>query len=139
MSALSPGSGIQVSSVYPTYTLRFNALSVCVGGWVCVPLKDFFLVYIISNPEINIYFKVYRLKGGLLYNTDCFSYWQGPIQASYAVMRQLLFFFVVVILGHNLGNSQVSVYRTIGPTLVDNSCTKHVQLLISSPEPKAHR
>ena len=23
----------------------------------------------------------------------------------------------VVILGHNLGNSQVSVYRTIGPTL----------------------
>ena len=29
-----------------------------------------------------------------------------------------LFFIVVVILGHNLGNSQVSVYRTIGPTLV---------------------
>ena len=28
-----------------------------------------------------------------------------------------LFFIVVVILGHNLGNSQVSVYRTIGPTL----------------------
>ena len=25
---------------------------------------------------------------------------------------------VVVIPGHNLGNSQVSVYRTIGPTLV---------------------
>ena len=25
----------------------------------------------------------------------------------------------MVILGHNLGNSQVSVYRTIGPTLVD--------------------
>ena len=24
----------------------------------------------------------------------------------------------MVILGHNLGNSQVSVYRTIGPTLV---------------------
>ena len=32
-------------------------------------------------------------------------------------MRQLLF-IVVVLLGHNLGNSQVSVYRTIGPTLV---------------------
>ena len=30
----------------------------------------------------------------------------------------LLFFIVVVILGHNLDNSQVSVYRTIGPTLV---------------------
>ena len=30
-----------------------------------------------------------------------------------------LFFIVVVILGHNLGNSQVSVNRTIGPTLVD--------------------
>ena len=29
-----------------------------------------------------------------------------------------LFFIVVVILGHNLDNSQVSVYRTIGPTLV---------------------
>ena len=29
-----------------------------------------------------------------------------------------LFFIVVVILGHNLGNSQVSSYRTIGPTLV---------------------
>ena len=28
-----------------------------------------------------------------------------------------LFFIVVVILGHNLGNSQVSVDRTIGPTL----------------------
>ena len=29
-----------------------------------------------------------------------------------------LFFIVVVKLGHNLDNSQVSVYRTIGPTLV---------------------
>ena len=29
-----------------------------------------------------------------------------------------LFFIVVVIPGHNLGNSQVSVKRTIGPTLV---------------------
>ena len=33
---------------------------------------------------------MYKLKGGLPYNTDCFSYWQGTIQASYAVMRQLL-------------------------------------------------
>ena len=30
----------------------------------------------------------------------------------------ILFFFVVVIPGLNLGNSQVSVNRTIGPTLV---------------------
>ena len=29
-----------------------------------------------------------------------------------------LFFIVVVIPEHNLGNSQVSVCRTIGPTLV---------------------
>ena len=29
-----------------------------------------------------------------------------------------LFFIVVVIPGHDLGNSQVSVNRTIGPTLV---------------------
>ena len=35
-----------------------------------------------------------KLKGGLPYNTDCFSYWQGTIQASYAVMRQLLFAYV---------------------------------------------
>ena len=33
-----------------------------------------------------------------------------------------LFFIVVVILGHNLGNSQVTVYRTIGPTLVFVLC-----------------
>ena len=32
-----------------------------------------------------------------------------------------LFFIVVVIPGHNLGNSQVSVNRTIGPTLVNLS------------------
>ena len=31
----------------------------------------------------------------------------------------LLVFIVVVIPGHNLGNSQVSVNRTIGPTLVN--------------------
>ena len=58
-----------------------------------VPLKALFLVSVISNTEINIYFEVYKLKGGLPYNTDCFSYWQGTIQASYAVMRQLLLSF----------------------------------------------
>ena len=35
-----------------------------------------------------------------------------------------LFFIVVVIPGHNLGNSQVSVNRTIGPTLVSYFCSK---------------
>ena len=34
------------------------------------------------------------------------------------VQQCFLFFIVVVIPGHNLGNSQVSVNRTIGPTLV---------------------
>ena len=55
-----------------------------------MPLKALFLVSFISNIEINIYFQVYKLKGGLPYNNDCLSYWQGTIQASYAVMRQLL-------------------------------------------------
>ena len=36
-----------------------------------------------------------------------------------------LFFIVVVIPGHNLGNSQVSVNRTIGPTLVLFIMLKH--------------
>ena len=35
-----------------------------------MPLKALFLVSIISNTEINIYFKVYELKGGLPFNTD---------------------------------------------------------------------
>ena len=39
------------------------------------------------------------------------------------IMKKLLqqcflLFIVVVIPGHNLGNSQVSINRTIGPTLV---------------------
>ena len=40
---------------------------------VCVCVH-FFLVSITSNTKINIYFQVYKLKGGLQYNTDCFSY-----------------------------------------------------------------
>ena len=41
-----------------------------------------------------------------------------------------LFFIVVVIPGHNLGNSQVSVNRTIGPTLVlfPAACLHSVQM-----------
>ena len=34
------------------------------------------------------------------------------------LQQSFLFFIVVVIPGHNLGDSQVSVNRTIGPTLV---------------------
>ena len=40
-----------------------------------------------------------------------------PLQTK-LLQQCFLFFIVVVIPGHNLGNSQVSVYRTIGPTLV---------------------
>ena len=29
-------------------------------------------------------------------SSSCFSYWQGTIQASYAVMRQLLFLFEMI-------------------------------------------
>ena len=36
MSVLSPRSGIQVSSVYPTYTHIQGQSPVCVGGCVCV-------------------------------------------------------------------------------------------------------
>ena len=67
MSALSPRSGIQVSSVYPTYTLRVSALSVCVWGgggvWmgVCASQGTFSSFYY-SNPVINIYFKCTDLK-----------------------------------------------------------------------------
>ena len=39
-----------------------------------------------------------------------------------------LFFIVVVILGHNPGNSQVSVYRTIGPTLVSSAVMSRLRL-----------
>ena len=34
------------------------------------------------------------------------------------LQQYFLFFIVVVIPGHNQGNSQVSVYRTIGPAMV---------------------
>ena len=50
MSAFSPRSGIQVSSVYPTYTHMKGQCPLC----VCV--KALFLVSIISNTKINIYF-----------------------------------------------------------------------------------
>ena len=48
-----------------------------------------------------------------------------------------LFFIVVVILGHNLGNSQVSVYRTIGPTLV-LIFTQNIDCGYTSEQPHTH-
>ena len=45
MSALSPRSGMQVSSVYPTYTLRVSALSVCVWVGVCASQGTFSSFY----------------------------------------------------------------------------------------------
>ena len=56
-----------------------------------------------------------------------------------------LFYIVVVIPGHNLGNSQVSVNRTIGPTLVDVSSRNPVETgpacrasktMLCPPQPK---
>ena len=46
----------------------------------------------------------------------------------------LLVFIVVVIPGHNLGNSQVSVNRTIGPTLVCCFCSKGFPLPLGASE-----
>ena len=54
------------------------------------------------------------------------------------VLQQcLLFFIVVVILGHDLGNSQVSVYRTIGPTLVFYS--NRIRTLVAMATYSSHR
>ena len=39
----------------------------------------------------------------------------------------------MVIPGHNLGNSQVSVYKTIGPTLVNVSASRGVACTILMP------
>ena len=49
---------------------------------------------------------------------DCFPAGGGGGGGGGGVSLLPLFFIVVVIPGHNLGNSQVSVNRTIGPTLV---------------------
>ena len=63
------------------------------GGWVgvggCASQGTFSSFYYFKHPDQYLFLSV-QLKGGLPYNTDCFSYWQGTIQASYAVMRQLL-------------------------------------------------
>ena len=44
-----------------------------------------------------------------------------------------LFFIVVVIFGHNLGNSQVGVYGTIGPTLVASIVKERITVLVFQP------
>ena len=43
-----------------------------------------------------------------------------------------LFYIVVVIPGHNLGYSQVSVNRTIGPTLVSSSVEDNIEIRFQS-------
>ena len=49
----------------------------------------------------------------------CAIYYGATADILMKLLQQcFLFFIVVVIPGHNLGNSQVSVNRTIGPTLV---------------------
>ena len=58
-----------------------------------------------------------RLK--VTYMFSCAIYCCASADILTKLLQQcFLFFIVVVILGHNLDNSQVSVYRTIGPTLV---------------------
>ena len=47
-----------------------------------------------------------------------FSYIELIFRGGVSCLPAALLFIVVVIPGHNLGNSQVSVNRTIGPTLV---------------------
>ena len=49
-----------------------------------------------------------------------------------------LLFIVVVIPGHNLGNSQVSVNRTIGPTLVFFCCVVAICDLVHDVETIFH-
>ena len=67
-------------SVWPQYECNLAP-----AGGVCASQGTFSSFW---RSIVN--FLVYKLKGGLQYNTDCFSYWQGTIQASYAVMRWLL-------------------------------------------------
>ena len=58
---------------------------------MCASEGTFSSFYYFKHRDQYLFFYVYKLKGGLPYNTECLCYWQGTIQASYAVMRQLLF------------------------------------------------
>ena len=49
----------------------------------------------------------------------CCGYTWAKVRRAFIEPLVLLWFFIVMVIpGHNLGNSQVSVNRTIGPTLV---------------------
>ena len=78
MSALSPRSGIQVSSVYPTYTHIKGQSPLCVCVCVCV------CVYVLACINACVCVCV------------CVCVWPSKSQSSYAVMRQLLFFSFMV-------------------------------------------
>ena len=119
MSALSPRSGIQVSSVYPTYTHIKGHCPLCVCVRVCSQAS--------------------RSRAMLSCDSSYFSYCQGTIQTSYAVIRQLLLIAMLLQIFYSnsscfsllllyLGNSQVSVYRNIGPTLIKVWCDQSLSM-----------
>ena len=71
---------------------------------------------------------MYKLKGGLPYNTDCFSYWQGTIQASYAVMQQLLFKSLTASDSSNSQTSFDAVFMDTFPDVVANYQSRDKEL-----------
>ena len=71
-----------------TYTLRVSALSVCVC--VCVSLNVRVCVHARALVCVCVCSQASRSRATLSCDSSYFSYWQGTIQASYAVMRQLL-------------------------------------------------
>ena len=89
MSALSPRSGIQVSSVYPTFTHIKGQYPLCVCVCVCVCMC--MCVCVCVCVCVRVCSQASRSRATLSCYSSYFSYWQGTIQASYAVMRQLLF------------------------------------------------
>ena len=69
----------------------------------------------LKKKEVEINIHVY----GINKNFSCAIYCCATADNLAKLLQQCFLFFIVVVkLGHNLGNSQVSVYRTIGPTLV---------------------
>ena len=61
------------------------------GVGVCASQGTFSSFYYFKHRDQYLFLSV-QTKRWSTYNTDFFSYWQGTIQASYAVMRQLLLF-----------------------------------------------
>ena len=68
---------------------------------------------------------MYKLKGGLPYNTDCFIYRQGTIQASYAVMRQLLLYLQLMMTCMRARKS--SNFGLIGPLTAELAAPEHLK------------